>query len=310
MKDPRIVFMGTPEFGGAILRELLEEGRNVVGVVCQPDKLVGRKQILTFPPVKNIALEAGLPVVQPIKIRNDYQGVIDLEPDLIVTCAYGQIIPTALLEYPKLGCINVHTSLLPKLRGGAPIQHAIIDGYDVTGVTVMEMSARMDAGNIISQQTCPIEITDTYGSLHDRLMVIARELLRNTIDSVIDGSYQSIPQNEEEVTFAWNISKEEEKIDFTRGYKGVYDQIRGLIPVPCAYFLVDGKKVKIWAVEMCDEQTEQETGSLFYHQNKLAVAVDNRVLLVSELQLEGKQKMGIKEFKNGAGRNWEGKKAQ
>ncbi|MBQ1522140.1 MAG: methionyl-tRNA formyltransferase, partial [Erysipelotrichaceae bacterium] len=192
MKDPRIVFMGTPEFGGAILRELLEEGRNVVGVVCQPDKLVGRKQILTFPPVKNIALEAGLPVVQPIKIRNDYQGVIDLEPDLIVTCAYGQIIPTALLEYPKLGCINVHTSLLPKLRGGAPIQHAIIDGYDVTGVTVMEMSARMDAGNIISQQTCPIEITDTYGSLHDRLMVIARELLRNTIDSVIDGSYQSI----------------------------------------------------------------------------------------------------------------------
>ena len=134
--------------------------------------------------------------------------------------------------------------------------------------------------------------------------------MRNTIDSVIDGSYSSIAQNEEEVTFAWNISKEEEKIDFSRGYMGVYNQIRGLIPAPCAYFLVDGKKVKIWAVELSDQQTDRETGSLFYLQNKLAVAVDNRVLLVNELQLEGKQKMGIKEFKNGAGRNWEGKMAQ
>ena len=310
MKDPRIVFMGTPEFGGAILRELLEEGRNVVGVVCQPDKLVGRKQVLTFPPVKNIALEAGLPVVQPIKIRNDYQGVIDLEPDLIVTCAYGQIIPTALLEYPKLGCINVHTSLLPKLRGGAPIQHAIIDGYDVTGVTVMEMSARMDAGNIISQQTCPIEITDTYGSLHDRLMVIARELLRNTIDSVIDGSYQSIPQNEEEVTFAWNISKEEEKIDFTRGYKGVYDQIRGLIPVPCAYFTVEGRKVKVWKAEKTDEYSEKETGTVVFIDKEIGLVVDGRIIRLKELQPEGKQKMNAREFRNGAGRNWEGKKAE
>ena len=141
-------------------------------------------------------------------------------------------------------------------------------------------------------------------------MDIARELLRDTIDSVIEGTYQSVPQNEEEVTFAWNISKEEERIDFSRGYLGVYNQIRGLIPAPCAYFLVDGKKVKIWGAELSKLESELETGSLFYHEGKLAVVVDNKVLLVTSLQLEGKQKMGIKEFRNGAGRNWEGKKAQ
>ena len=310
MENPRIVFMGTPEFGRAILQELLEEGRNVVGVVTQPDKLVGRRQVLTFPPVKNVALQAGLTVVQPVRIRNEYECVTALKPDLIVTCAYGQIIPTALLDYPKLGCINVHTSLLPKLRGGAPIQHAIIDGYEVTGVTVMEMSPKMDAGNIISQRECPIEINDTYGTLHDKLTVIARELLRDTIDSVIAGTYQPVPQNEEEVTFAWNISREEEKIDFSRGYPGVYNQIRGLIPAPCAYFLVDGKKVKIWGVQLSELESELETGSLFYHEGKLAVVIDNKVLLITSLQLEGKQQMGIREFRNGAGRNWEGKKAQ
>ena len=310
MENPRIVFMGTPEFGCAILQELLEEGRNVVGVVCQPDKLVGRRQVLTFPPAKNPAVNAGIEVIQPIKIRTDYQAVLDLEPDLIVTCAYGQIIPTALLDYPKLGCINVHTSLLPALRGGAPIQHAIIDGYDVTGVTVMEMSPKMDAGAIIAQRECPIDINDTYGSLHDKLIVIARELFRDTIDSVIEQNYTPVPQDEEKVTYAWNISKEEEKIDFTRGYMGVYNQIRGLIPAPCAYFLVEGKKVKIWGVELSEMTSERETGSLFYHENKLALVVDNRVMFINSLQLEGRQKMGIREFKNGAGRNWEGKRAE
>ena len=310
MENPRIVFMGTPEFGCAILQELLEEGRNVVGVVCQPDKLVGRKQVLTFPPTKNTAIEKGIEVIQPVKIRKDYQDVLDLKPDLIVTCAYGQIIPDALLEYPAMGCINVHTSLLPALRGGAPIQHAIIDGYETTGVTVMEMSSRMDAGAIIAQRECVIDINDTYGSLHDKLIVIARELLRDTIDSVINQTYTPIPQDEEKVTFAWNISKEEEKIDFTRGYMGVYNQIRGLIPAPCAYFLVDDKKVKIWGVEISDMTSELETGSLFYHENKLALVVEEKVMFINSLQLEGRQKMGIKEFKNGAGRSWEGKKAE
>ena len=310
MENPRIVFMGTPEFGCAILEELIEEGRNVVGVVCQPDKLVGRKQILTFPAAKNLALEHDIKVVQPVKIRKEYDEVLALEPDLIVTCAYGQIIPDAVLNYPKLGCINVHTSLLPKLRGGAPIQHAIIDGYDMTGVTVMEMDSKMDSGNIIAQKECPIEIDDTYGSLHDKLMTVAREVFRETIDSVINGTYVSVKQDPAEVTFAYNISKEEEKIDFTRGYRGVYNQIRGLIPAPCAYFLVDGKKVKIWEIEISEDESDRETGSLNYVGNKLALTVEGKFMYIKQLQLEGKQKMGIKEFKNGAGRNWGGKVAQ
>ena len=216
MVNPRIVFMGTPEFGCAILQELIDEGRNVVGIVCQPDKLVGRKQVLTFPAAKNLALEHDIPVIQPIRIRTDYEGVLALKPDLIVTCAYGQFIPDAVLDYPALGCINVHTSLLPALRGGAPIQHAIIDGYDKTGVTVMEMSSRMDAGAIIAQRECAIDINDTYGSLHDRLMPVAASLLRDTIDSVINKTYTAIPQDEDKVTFGLNITKEEERIDFSR----------------------------------------------------------------------------------------------
>ncbi len=310
MKDTRVIFMGTPDFGKAILQELLDEGLNVVAVVCQPDKLVGRRQVLTFPVVKQLALEHGIEVLQPVKIREDYQRIIDLKPDLIITCAYGQIIPKAILDAPALGCINVHASLLPALRGGAPIQHAIIDGYDETGITIMEMDVRMDSGNIISQASCTIENDDTYGSLHDRLIEVAVKLLRETMDSILAGNHASIPQDEEKVTFGYNISKEEEKIDLNRGYRNVYNQIRGLIPVPCSYMLVDGKKVKIWQVSESDLASEHENGYLSYINDQLAVAVDGRLLLISQLQLEGKQKMSVKDFRNGAGRNWEGKIAQ
>ncbi|MBR0473672.1 MAG: methionyl-tRNA formyltransferase [Erysipelotrichaceae bacterium] len=310
MSSARIVFMGTPEFGCAILQELIDEGLNVVGVVCQPDKLVGRKQILTFPVVKQKALEHDIPVLQPIKIRNDYQGVLDLKPDLIVTCAYGQIIPKELLDYPALGCINVHASLLPALRGGAPIQHAIIDGYDKTGITIMEMSVRMDAGNIISQASCEITEEDTYGSLHDKLIPIACELLRNTMPSILKGDHASIEQNEAEVTFGYNISKEEEHLDLNKTYEEAYDQIRGLIPVPCCYVMVDGKKVKLWKVSKTDINCNKETGTIVNVEKDLGLVIDGKVIRILELQLEGKQKMSARDFRNGAGRNWEGKKAE
>ena len=310
MSNERIIFMGTPDFGCAILQELLDEGLNVVGVVCQPDKLVGRKQVLTFPVVKQKAIDNGIKVIQPVKIRNDYQEVLDLKPDLIVTCAYGQIIPNAILDCPRLGCINVHASLLPALRGGAPIQHAIIDGYAKTGVTIMEMAPKMDAGNIISQKECVVEEDDTYGSLHDKLIPIACELLRETMPAILAGNHESIPQNEDEVTFGYNISKEEERLDLTRGYQGVYDQIRGLIPVPCAYFTVEGRKVKVWKAEKTDEYSEKETGTLVFIDKEIGLVVDGRIIRLKELQPEGKQKMNSREFRNGAGRNWEGKKAE
>ena len=310
MENARIVFMGTPEFGCAIMEELISEGLNVVGAVCQADKLVGRKQVLTFPVVKQKAIEYGIQVIQPVKIRNEFDDVLELKPDLIITCAYGQIIPDAVLKYPRLGCINVHASLLPALRGGAPIQHAIIDGYKKTGITIMEMASKMDAGNIISQKECVIEEDDTYGTLHDKLIPLACELLRETLPSILDGTHQSIEQDPEKVTFGFNISKEEERLDLTKSYDAAYNQIRGLIPTPCSYFIVDGKKAKIWAASKTDVAYEAENGTVVFIDRDLGLVIDNRVIRITEIQPEGKQKMTAREFRNGAGRNWEGKKAE
>ncbi len=298
--------MGTPVFGKEILRCLVENEYNVVGVVCQPDKLVGRKQILTFPEVKQYALEQNLEVFQPVKIRNDYQTVLDWQPDLIVTCAYGQIIPTALLEAPALGCINVHASLLPKLRGGAPIQHSIIDGLDKTGVTIMEMAKKMDAGDIISQGEIEIDDSDNYGRLHDKLIPLAWQLLLDTLPSIMDKSYQAIAQNEEEVTFGYNISKEEEHLDLTRGYRGVYNQIRGLSPNPCCYGIVNGKKVKFVEVGLTEQTADEEDGTIIFVGKELGLVVEKQVILIHKLQLEGKSVMSSKDFRNGSGRNWDG----
>ena len=300
--------MGTPEFGCAMLQELLNEERNVVAVVTQPDKLVGRKQILTFSPVKKLALEHDIPVIQPVKIRNEYEEVLSYKPDLIVTCAYGQFIPNQILEAPELGCINVHASLLPKLRGGAPIQHAIIDGYDKTGITIMEMANRMDAGDIISSAEVKIEDDDTYGSLHDRLMVTAAALLKETMPIVLDGSYEAVKQNEEEATFGYNIAKEEEHVDLTHSYRQVYNHIRGLIPAPCSYILVDGRKYKIWGIKETDITKEGENGMLVVDKG-LFMIVDNRLLEILEIQPEGRSQMKARDFINGAGRGFNGRVA-
>ncbi|MBO4537457.1 MAG: methionyl-tRNA formyltransferase [Erysipelotrichaceae bacterium] len=304
--DKRIVFMGTPVFGREILRALVENGYNVVGVVTQPDKLTGRKQTVTFSEVKQYALEKGIAVLQPVKIRHEYHEVIDLKPDLIITCAYGQIIPDELLAAPPLGCINVHASLLPKLRGGAPIQHAIIDGYEKTGITIMEMASRMDAGAIISQ--CEVEIGEQehYGSLHDRLITAAQKLLLDTMDSVLNHSYVPIEQNEDEVTYGYNISREEERIDFTRNYQQVFDQIRGLSPQPCAYTVIAGKKVKICSVRKSDLTCERENGTIVFFEKGLGLVVDHRIIVIDTLQPEGKAVMSCKDCRNGAGRNWDG----
>ncbi len=305
-KDKRIVFMGTPVFGREILRALVDNGYNVVGVVTQPDKLTGRKQTVTFSEVKQYALEKGIPVVQPIKIRHEYQQVIDMAADLIITCAYGQIIPDQLLAAPQLGCVNVHASLLPKLRGGAPIQHAIIDGYQKTGITIMEMASRMDAGDIISQCELEIGVEETYGSLHDRLITAGQQLLLETMDAILNHSYQPIRQDEDQVTYGYNISREEEHIDFSRSYQQVFDQIRGLVPRPCAYATIAGKKVKFCAVRKSELNCESENGTIVFVEKGLGVVVDQRVIIIDALQPEGKGVMSSRDCRNGAGRNWEG----
>ena len=300
----KIVFMGTPTFGREILKCLHQNGYDVVLAVCQPDKYVGRKHVLTSCEVKQYCIENNIEVFQPVKIREDYTRVLQVNPDLIVTCAYGQIIPKIILN--KCKCINVHASLLPKLRGGAPIQHAIIDGYSTTGITIMEMSNKMDAGDIISQSSIDIDINDTYSSLHDKLITVATRLLLDTIGSVIDNSYVAIKQNENEVTFGYNILPQQEHIDFNKSYMQVYNQIRGLADVPYAYGIVEGKKVKLCQVSTSDIVSENVNGTIVFVSKGLGVVVDNRVIVIEKLQLEGKNITSAKDFRNGVARNWQG----
>ena len=307
MNDVRIIFMGTPIFGKEILRCLVENDYNVIAAVSQPDKKVGRKQIITSCPVKQYAIEHNIKVIQPIRIREDYQSVLDLEPDLIVTCAYGQIIPDQILKAPRLGCINVHASLLPKLRGGAPIQRSIMNGYEKTGITIMEMVSRMDAGDIISQKEIAIDIEDSYSSLHDRLIEVATSLLLDTLPSIIAESYTTVNQNEAEVTYGFNISKAEEHLDLTKSYLQVYNQIRGLSDDPCCYGIVAGKKVKLHTVRMTDIYHKRENGTIVFEDKGLGIIIDNRLLLIEKLQLEGKTLCQAADVRNGAARNWEGK---
>ena len=307
MNDVKIIFMGTPIFGKEILRCLVENEYNVIGVVSQPDKKVGRKQIVTACPVKEYALQQGIKVLQPYKIKDDFQDILDLNADLIITCAYGQIIPDEILKAPRLGCINVHASLLPKLRGGAPIQRSIINGYDKTGITIMEMVSKMDAGDIISQKEIEISINDTYSSLHDKLIEVATSLLIETLPSVIEGSYIAIKQKQQEVTYAFNITKEEEHIDLTKSYLQVYNHIRGLSDDPCCYGIIDNKKVKLHTVEITDKCYEKENGTIVFENNGLGIVIDGRLLLVKKLQLEGRNLCSAIDARNGAARNWEGK---
>ena len=231
--------MGTPEFSVPVLEALIENYQ-VVGVVTQPDKEVGRHHEIKPTPVKEVALKNNILVLQPQRIKKEYQEILDLNADLIVTCAYGQMIPKEILDAPKYGCINVHASLLPKLRGGAPIHRAIINNETRTGITIMYMVEKMDAGDILAQEETPILKEDNVGILHDRLSKMGAKLLIETIPDLINGKIKPIPQKEEEVTYAWNIKREEEKIDFNQRTIDIYNQIRGLNPWPGGYALLEG----------------------------------------------------------------------
>ena len=208
----RIVYMGTPKFSVKPLEELTKIC-DVCLVVTQPDKLVGRKQEIKFSEVKEYAINNGLEVFQPVKIKEDYKKIIDLNPDLIVTCAYGQIIPKELLECPKYRCINIHASLLPKYRGGAPIHHSIINGDEYTGVTIMYMEEKMDAGDILYQEKIKIEEDDNVGTMFEKLSVLGSNMIKDFIPRLINNDFTRIKQNEEEVTYAYNITKEDEKLE-------------------------------------------------------------------------------------------------
>ena len=293
----RVVFMGTPTFAVPILEELIKN-YEVVLVVTQPDKEVGRKKILTPSPVKEVAIKNNIEVFQPTKIREDYQKIIDANPDIIITAAYGQIIPKIILDYPKYKCINVHASLLPKYRGGAPIHWAIINGDEYAGVTIMYMAEKMDAGDIISQDKILIGEYNTT-ELTEKLSLLGRDLLMKTIPNIVSGNINPIKQDEEKVTFAYNISKEDEKINWHNTCIMVYNQIRGLSQVPGGYALYNDKKVKIYASTYELKDIPGEIGEIVDTNKRLGIKVKNGVIYPLTIQLEGKNKMSIKDFYNG-----------
>lgn len=302
----RIVFMGTASFSLAVLKMLIEEGYNIVGVVTQPDRYVGRKKVLTMPDVKVEALKYDIPVIQPARIKEDYQAVADLKPDLIITAAYGQIVPQAVLNIPRLGCINVHASLLPLYRGGAPVHQAIIDGQEKTGVTIMYMVKKMDAGDMIAQKETPILEEDTVGILYDRLSDLGAKLLKETLPDILKGINQRIPQDENLVTYAPTLSREDERLDWNMSARQVYNKVRGTNPWPGSYTTYQGKTVKIWAgqVHQCENamkhHAHQDNGTIVkIFKDAIGVKVNDGVYLITELQLEGKKRMSVKDYLNG-----------
>ncbi len=302
----RIVFMGTASFSLAVLKMLIEEDYNIVGVVTQPDRYVGRKKVLTMPDVKVEALKYDIPVIQPARIKEDYQEVADLKPDLIITAAYGQIVPQAVLDIPRLGCINVHASLLPLYRGGAPVHQAIIDGQEKTGVTIMYMVKKMDAGDMIAQKETPILEEDTVGILYDRLSDLGAKLLKETLPDILKGINQRIPQDENLVTYAPTLSREDERLDWNMSARQVYNKVRGTNPWPGSYTTYQGKTVKIWAgqVHQCENamkhHAHQDNGTIVkIFKDAIGVKVNDGVYLITELQLEGKKRMSVKDYLNG-----------
>lgn len=297
--------MGTPDFSVPILKSLVESGYNVVAIVTQPDRPVGRKKILTPPPVKVEAEKHQIDVLQPEKIRNEeeVEKVLAYEPDLIITAAFGQILPKSLLDGPKLGCINVHASLLPKYRGGAPIHQAIIDGEKETGVTIMYMVEKLDAGDMISQVTVPIDEDDHVGSMHDKLSEAGAKLLLETLPSIISGNVKREKQDESKATFARNITREMEQLDWSRGGEQLYNQIRGLHPWPVAYTTLDGQTLKIWWAEKVESTKNLPPGTIEkVEKDGFIVATGDSISLkIVDVQLSGKKRMSAQSFLSGAG---------
>lgn len=297
--------MGTPDFSVPVLRQIINDGYNVIGVVTQPDRPVGRKRILTPPPVKIEALKHEIPVFQPEKIRNkeELEPILALKPDLIVTAAFGQILPKELLEAPKFGCINVHASLLPELRGGAPIHYAIIQGKKKTGVTIMYMVEKLDAGDILTHVEVPITDEDNVGTLHEKLSAAGANLLTKTIPSLLEGQLTPIPQNNEKATFASNIKREQEKINWSKTGEEIYNHIRGLNPWPVAFTSMNGQVLKIWKAMKVEGHSNGEPGTILdVESDGFVVSTGNQTAIkITELQPSGKTRMNGEQFLRGAG---------
>ena len=298
MKDKRVVFMGTPEYSVPVLKMLIEN-TNVIMVVTQPDSYVGRHHELSFSPVKKVALENNIEVYQPEKIRNEYEHILEVNPDVIITCAYGQIIPAILLDTPKYKAINVHASLLPKLRGGSPLHRAIIDGYDKTGITIMYMAPGMDDGDIIVQKSIDITDLDNVGTIHDKLSVLGSELLLETLPSIFNGTNPRIKQDESEVTFAYNIKREEERLNFNKTAREVFNHIRGMYPFPVAYMTINDEIIKVCESRI-GQTSKGEVGTISnIYKDGLGIKCSDKEIIITRVKPSGKKEMSARDFING-----------
>ena len=299
----RILFMGTPDIAADCLKALYEAGHDICAVYTRRDKPVGRKQVLTAPPVKEVALEHGTPVFQPRTLRDGSEdaNIRALAPDLIVVVAYGCILPKSVLEAPKYGCINLHVSLLPKYRGAAPIHWSILNGDKETGVTIMHMALALDAGDIISQVKTPIDPDETVEMLHDRLARLGADLLVETVQNIADGTATRTPQDESQVTLAPMLSRELSPMDWTKPARTLHDQVRGLIPWPSATAELNGVKCKIFATAVLDETTGKAPGSVLAADKKgLKIACgEGTVLRIDTLQAAGGKRMAAADYLRG-----------
>lgn len=299
----KVVFMGTPDFAVGTLEAIIEAGHEVTAVVTQPDKPKGRSKELLPPPVKEVALKHNIPVIQPVKVRTPefIEEIRSYEPDVIVVVAFGRILVPEIIHMPKYGCINVHASLLPKYRGAAPIQWAVVNGDKESGVTTMLMDEGLDTGDILMQETITLDKKETGGSLFDRLAVLGASTLVKTLDAVSKGTITPVPQNELLSTHVSMIKKEDGLIDFSKSAKSIECLIRGFSPWPSAYTLLDGKTFKIWDADVLDKEYAGVCGEIVeVLKDRIIVKTGNGALAINELQAEGKKRMDTASYLRGS----------
>ncbi|MDK2586158.1 methionyl-tRNA formyltransferase [Romboutsia sedimentorum] len=298
----KIVFMGTPEIATGCLQKIIDEKHEVVGVVTQPDKPQNRGKKLGMPPVKELALKYDIPVYQPLKAREEsfIDTIKELNPDVIVVVAFGQILPKAILDIPKLGCINVHVSLLPKYRGAAPINWVIINGEDKTGVTTMYMDEGLDTGDMILKTEFRLDDEINAGQLHDKMMEIGAQTLKETLDLIEKGCAPREKQNHEEFTYAPMMNKALGNINWNKSAKEIHNLVRGVNPWPSAYTTYDDKTIKVWKTKVLSETSDKPCGTVLkLDKEGMRVSTKENIILIEELQMPGKKRVLVSEYIKG-----------
>ncbi len=298
MKNLKVIFMGTPEFSVNILNSLIENC-DVVAVVTQPDKKVGRNQNIKYSPVKEIAVLNNIKLFQPEKLGEIYDTLKEMDFDIIVTCAYGNLVPKSILNLPELGCINVHASLLPELRGGAPIHRAIINGYEKTGVTIMYMDEGLDTGDIISSEEIEITKDMDVGMLHDKLSIMGANLLIKTLPKIMNNTNFRIKQDNEFATYAKIIKREDEHLNFNNKCMDIYNQIRGLYPFPKAYIILNNEEIKICKCNYIHKKINKIGIIDSVSKNSININCLDGVIQITRLKPFGKREMDVKDYLNG-----------